>query len=257
LSTPYLQLTDFEDNVYTFPPEFWLEDMDWQISSNVKNLSYVAGGKNVSDSYLQSRTIVVATDGLMADTLAALETKTRALQKALMAGGYLTVSDDTVSRYIQVKNANVSSSYQGTHRLEKPFSISFIVEYPFWEDSAETEDSNVMSGGAETFTVDNSGSDFVVLPIIKIAADQASDLPSIKLQNVSDGGMTMEYTDEFFSIGDELIIDSKEGTVKRNGNNTIEYFYPARFLRLQNKENTLSYEGNACTITVAYRRVYL
>jgi len=251
----YLRLTDANDNIYNFPPSFWITDDGSSQTQNIRNKAYAAGGRNIADGYLQARTILVE-GALRADTLATLETAKRNLVKACFAGGKLSVVDDVVKRYIIVSNAMFDSSYQGDYRLEIPFPISFLAENPFWQDATEIEDINIVAGNDE-FTIDNSGSDFLIYPVIEILADQGVALPGIKLTNASDGGMSCEYNDPNFVQNDLLEIDCRNGTVKRNSNSTIEFFNPARFLRLQNLVNTIRYEGNACTITFKYRKVYL
>lgn len=251
----YLRLIDNSNNIYNFPPDFWLKDLDWKTTQSIKNIAFAAGGRDISDGYLEARPILIE-GALRADTLAELETKLRAFQRAVLVGGKLYVTDDTVSRYLTVKNPIVKEQYSGDYRHEIPLTISYVCEYPFWEDATETESVNVLTG-IGSFNVNNSGSDFLLNPIIEIAADQGVDLPSVKLTNTSDGGMSFEYNDPNFMAGDTVEINCKEGTVKRNSNSTIEYFSPAKFLRLQNVINTFNYEGNACTITIKFRKVYL
>lgn len=254
MSTPYLTLTDDLDNVYTFPTSFWLRDISWSMVKSLKKLAYASGGQNVGDQSINPRSITIE-GALRADTRASLETLERSFHNAIVKGGKLKVSDDTVSRYIDVRYPTVQMSYSGDYLLEKLISVTFEAEYPFWQDTIETDDINVMVGNGN-FTVDNSGSDYIVLPIITIGADQAVDVPSVRLLNLTDGSMVFEYIDVNFLIGSSLVINSKEGTVELDSNDVMENVTEARFLRLQNAVNTFSYEGNACTITVTFRKVY-
>ena len=255
-TVPYLTLTSDGGTVYNFSGSFWIIDNEWTKTSSIKNIAYAHGGRNVADNFLQARTITI--EGLLyADSIALLETAERLLVKAILRGGKLTVSDDTVSRYIDVRYGSKSGTYilEG-NRYAKPYTITFIAEYPFWQDSTETTDTQVLAGNG-TFTVDNSGSDEIVLPIIEIIADQAADLPGIRIKNKTDGNMVFEYIDASFLAGAALIIDSSLGTVKLNNNDAMEYVTIANFLRLQPEINTFAYEGNACTINVKFRKVYL
>ena len=250
-----LRLVAPNGTTYNFPQDFWLDDMSYHTTQSVKNVAFSPGGRDVADGYLEARNIVIV-GALRADTLAGMETLERAFHKAMLRGGQLYVSDDVVMRFISVKSPQVNFSYIGDYRYEKPVTVSFVAEYPFWEDDTLTESAHVLTGDDE-FTVDNSSSDSLVFPIITIEADQLADIPAAKLINKSDGAMTFEYNDPNFVQGDVLVINCREGTVKRNNNNTISYFNPARFLRLQDVINTIAYEGNACTITISFRKVYL
>lgn len=255
MAVPYLSLVDADSNTYNFPPAFWLGDDSLDFSQQVQNIAFAAGGKDISDAFPQARTIIV-TGALRANSLAEFETAKRAFSKAILKGGKLYVSDDTVSRYLQVSNPQIKSSYIGDYRLEHPATVSFLVELPFWQDDTETSDVNIVTATDE-FEIDVSDSDFIVFPVITIEADQATNIPLVKITNLSDGGMAFTYTDPNFVIGDTLIIDCIAGTVKRNGNDTIAFFSPAKFLRLQDVVNTIKYEGSAATVTFSYRKVYI
>ena len=255
MSVPYLRLIDLNGNTYNFDNDFWLTTDSWSVTRNIINRSYAHGGRNTADGFIEARQITIE-GAIRADTLAELETKNRALQKAIIKGGYLYVSDDTVDRFILVSSGMIDSSYQGEYRNEKPITINFIAENPFWQDDAETNDISIVTGN-ENITVDNSGSDDMVFPVIQIDADQGEDLPSIKMTQKSDGVSIFEYNDPNFVQGDSVVIDCQAGTVKRNNNNSIEFFTVARFIRLQNVDNTIAYEGGAATITFKFRKVYL
>ena len=253
-----LRLIDANGNSYNFPPDFFLAADGWKVSSDVKNIAFAAGGRDTADGFLEARTITIE-GAVRASTAAAFETAQRAIKKAVLRGGDLYVSDDVVSRFITVKSPMVDSRYLGDYRLEHPMTINFVVEYPFWEAAAQ---SAVLSGTGgivdqEEFTVDNSASDHLTLPVITITADQGYDLPSVKLVNLTDGGMVFEYNDPNFKQGDTLEIDSKAGTVKRNGNDAMAYVVQARFPRLQPQVNTLRYEGATCSLDIVWREVTL
>lgn len=252
-TVPYLILTDDDGNAYNFPISFWLKDEPFSVNSAIQKLAYFPGGKDISDFSPKERTLTI--EGyLQADTVAAFETAIRNLSLAILKGGKLSISNDYVSRYIDVRNPQVTNEWEYYPRF-KNISITFSVDFPFWEDASEQSEDDIFAGN-DSLVVTVTGSDYVIFPVIQIDADQAADLPGVKLRNLDDGGVTCEYNDPGFVAGDSLIIDCKEGTVKKNGNNTIAYFNPGVFLRLQPGSNTIEYEGNACTLTVTYRRVY-
>jgi len=251
-----LTIEDSLGAIYAFPESFWIKDVSWKIRSIARARAYASGGRDTGDGFLDSRVITIE-GALRADSLAALETAERLLKVAIIKAGKLRVSDDTVRRYITVKGAMIAESYLGDYRFEKPMTITYLAEFPFWEDDTESPSTVTIGATPTDFTVDNSGSDFLVYPVITITANQAVPVPSVTLKNLSDGGMALIYNDPFFVVGDVVIIDSRAGTVRRNNNNTINYLTTPRFLRLQAGVNNIRYEGANCTIKFAWRKVYL
>lgn len=260
MSVPYLWLENQAGDIYQFPDDFWLADDGWKMSANAQHLAYGMGARDLSDDHIEHRTILIE-GAIRADSLADHETKKRAIQRALISGGKLYVSDDTVTRFIMVSNPMVDSRYSGDYRIESPMNISFLALDPFWQADTETVDEKILTvTGAERiaqFTVDNSLSDTIVYPLFRFEADQGEDLPSVKLTNFNDGGMSFEYNDPNFRQGDVVEIDSYYGTVERNSNESFLYFIKPNFLRLQPMVNNFEYEGNSCTLTVVFRTVYL
>jgi hypothetical protein len=254
----YLRIIDSDNNIYNYPDDFWIDNNGWKISSKVRNIAFAAGGKETADSYLEPRSILVK-GYIRADNLYELETIERGVQRATLKGGKLYVIGDIANRYMEVTNALVKSNYTNDYRTEKQYIISFKADYPFWQNGNQSEVVAIIGAttGGEQFTVDNSESDFLVFPVITITANRGYNLPNIKLSNLSDTGMFFEYDNPSFLTGSSLVIDSREGTIKLDGVDSWEYFTTPRFLRLQNLNNIFFYEGNPCTITVTFRKVFL
>lgn len=253
-----LRLIDNDNNVFNFPNDFWLDNFGWKVTNKMKNIAYYAGGKNTADKFLEARTILVK-GFLRGDSLEELETTERGVQKAVLKGGKLYVVGDIENRYLEVSSPIVSSDYTHDYRYEKQFNVSYLVEYPFWQNAIETEYTALLDGstGGDQFTVDNSDSDFLVYPVITIQANRGYNLPYIKLSNLSDSGMFFVYENPSFLAGSTLVIDCREGTVKLDGADSFEYFTTPRFLRVQALNNIFFYEGDPCTLTVTFRKIYL
>jgi len=252
----YLTLEDQNGTTYNFPETFWINGGNISANNNVVNKSFANGGRQIADGYLKSK-IVTVSGILQGDTLAQFETKKRALSLAIFKGGKLIRSGDSVDRYINVIFDDVNEgdpSGEEDTQLQS-FTISFIAEFPFWEDYTEIDDSNIVAGN-DTLTIDLTGSDNIVFSIITISANRSVDVPGVKMINRSDGATSFIYNDPLFTSGDIVVIDTKKGTVTRNGGSSIENF-SGNFLRLQPVENEIEYEGAACTITFSYRKVYL
>lgn len=250
-----LILEDIDGGTYTFPLDFWIKSSPFQTNKNIVNRGYAAGGRNIADGFPVARTITISGQ-LRADTLSEMETKKRALSSACLKGGKLSINEDVVSRYIAVSDADLQVGEE-EGRLFQEVSIVFAALNTYWEDTTATDDQNVMSGDG-SFTVNATGSDDIIYPIITIDANQSANLPSIKIVNTSDGSTFFAYNDPTFLNGSTLVINSITGTTKRNNVDTSEYIIPmSSFLRLQPISNSFDYEGNACTITVTLRKRYL
>jgi phage-related protein len=253
MTTPYMILTDDKGTVYNFPPSIFLKGQKVSVNSSIQKLLYAHGGREIADGYLQARQISLE-GTLYADSLSAFETKKRTLVQAILKGGKLSISNDTVSRYISVRLIDYDPDME--YQTFDNIGISFIVEFPFWEDTSETTHTEIVTGN-DSFVVDTTGSDDLILPIIEVEADQSVDVSSIKMYNYNDGGLAFEYNDPNMFASDIVVFDSKLGTVKKNGNDSMIYFNPAYFLRLQPGSNTIYYEGAAATIRIKYRKVYI
>ena len=248
-----LKLEDSAGNIYNFPPDFWIENDSWSTNKNIVNKFYAPGGRNIADGFLQSRTITISGQ-IRADSQGEYETKYRTFIQAVLKGGKLTISNDTVSRYIEVKLPDGSNGQELGQRY-KEISIDFVSEDTFWKDASENLSINVVAGD-DSFTIDTTGTDFVISPEIEIEADQGVDLPSVKIINKNDGSATFTYIDPLFVQGDIVNINSETGDIKRNGGSTADKFTGV-FVRLQPGSNIIEYEGGAATIIFKYRRLYL
>lgn len=254
MSAPVLTIEDVDGNVYSFLKSFWLTTDPASARTSVKDLMYAHGGVETGDKFVGARSITIVGE-LFADSGAALETLLRALTQAVLKGGELRMTTDTVSRHIDVSTLSIDSEWLHWPNYKR-VDVTFGAVFPFWEDDAETTLTQVVAGD-DTVVVDASGSDHIVMPVIEVDADQGVDVPSVKFVNVDDGGLTFEYNNPSLVSGDVLVIDSTKGEITRNANDAIEFLIGGAFVRLQPRSNSISYEGAACTIKVKYRKVYL
>lgn len=249
-----LTLTDDNNNVYEFPRSLWIDSGGVQNNISTQNTFYAAGGKNIADGFLQARTITI-TGSLRGDDPILYENQKREFFQACYRGGKLQIDNDVIPRYIEIKDPSFENE-QEQGQLYLPITVTFLAEFPFWQDSTEIEHIETITGNT-SFTVSNlSNSDFIIRPRFQFVATDSGGLPGVKLTNNSDGGASFEYNNDSFLIGDVLTIDSSLGTVKLNNGNSIDKFRPANFLRLQPGDNIFEYEGSGCTLTVFYRKVY-
>ncbi len=249
-----LILTDDNGNGYSFPSTFYIKSGSFSASTDVKKYAYGTGGKQVGDGFYNYRLVTI--EGFLIEGRDSdFEIARAALFFACRKGGQLRIQGDSVSRFITVRKPDFDYQWEFFQRSMR-ISITFIAENPFWVDDTETSDANVMTGDG-SFAVDGSGSVEVMLPVFEISATSVP-VPSVRLTNISDGGLSLQYNNPTFYAGDLLVIDSLAGTIKLNSNPAQEYLQDgSAFLRLQPVSNTFNYEGAACTITVKFRKYYI
>jgi phage-related protein len=251
----YLTLTDNNGDTYSFNPTFSISSESFSSSVSTKKYMYASGGKITGDKFFKSRTKTIS-GSIIEETPGDLETEQRSLSFACIKGGALRIIGDNVNRYINVSAPDIEKEYE-QFGCAVNYTISFVVDFPYWSADVATESEHVVAGD-DTLTVDASGSDFIILPVITIESDQSEDMTSFKLANYSDGGQSLIVNCPYFTTDNNMEIDSQNGTIKLNNNNAIAYLADnSSFPRLQPMSNTINYEGNACTITFVFRRVYL
>jgi hypothetical protein len=254
----YLILTDDNGNVYSFNNTFFISEEALASRSSVTDRLYANGGRDIGDGGAPARKITVEGQ-LQSEDKTDFEAQLRAINIARKKGGLLSIHNDVVSRTIEVRHGQQTPEWKYYNTdpgggFCKTIKISFECEFPYWEDTNFTDDSNVMSADG-SFVTDCTGSDDIVLPIITITA--TADCPSIKITNLDDGGMYFEYNNPQFVAGSVLIVDSAMGTITLNGNDARSYIMPgSAFLRLQSMNNNFLYSGAASTVIVSFKKVY-
>lgn len=254
MALPHLRLTDDNGNTYNFNNNFAITNDSWDLNISVNKLLYSPGGIQMADETLNPRIISIK-GYIEAETYQDFEVIKNELESALIKGGKLAIFNDYTQKEIDVRGPKVSGKWV-IYGLIREYQIDFACDWPFWEDVNETTSTNVMTGNG-SFVIDLTGTPYLVYPVIEIHSDQSVDVPSIKMYNLNDGGLAFNYNDPMFYAGNVVVIDSKLGTVTLNDTDSIHHFAPPVFLRLQPSENTLYYEGAACTIKVKYKKVYL
>jgi hypothetical protein len=249
----YLILTDIDSNVYNFPDTFWIDSDPVRVQKKIANHAYAPGGKNTGDGFPIARPITIS-GTLQGDTTAAFEAKKRAFVQACLKGGYLTKYTDEVSRRIEIYYPQFDWGEEQAQKMQQ-VDVTFVAINTFWEDSSLTTTTDVVAGN-DTLTIANSGGDYEVKPLIQIDADQGANVPAILFRNDSYGGIEFEYNNSSFVIGETVQIDCATGIITRNGGEEPDFFDGA-FLRLITGNNTIQYEGNACTIYFKFRKVYM
>ena len=211
-------------------------------------------GVSLDNTFLNGREISIQ-GVLIKSTETALRTAFDELKAALNLGKkYLYFFDDRriLAAVDRFSWKDYPRSYKNPARCE--YNIEFKAESPYWESTSETSDVEtvVVVDGEYTWTINNPGS-VNVYPAITIedaslncVLQNNTDIPTGEAQGLK---FALSTTGKF-------IVDCVEGTVEVGDVNYIRYFAGA-FLKLLPGDNSITYTGEDCTITTAFRRRYL
>lgn len=241
------------DDVYTLPESLLLKDNDFSIRHESVNVAF-ADGAALFGREVQTRDVQIS---------GKVWTPTREAHRTLMdqIAARCTIPDQRLQiedgYWMPLKKLkDFRASW--TPLRDRSFSevqIVFAASDPYWY--AEDEVTATYTPTGNTILTPNPASgDWParqwVSPVITITAPGAGSVPSVRLQNLSDGGLQLQYADLNLRNGAVVVIDCANGTVTRNGTDSIQ-FLDGEFIRLLAQANQISYTGAACTISFKWR----
>lgn len=243
-------LTDENLNTYTFPATFTVKDLGWKKKIRNIPIAFRDGGDEIGDKKLDSRIItiegIVSDNATYAATMATINSwlyKTN-LKLSITAGKHYNVKS--------IESAGNPFFDGGFFRVSK-LKFNCIVADPFYYADALTTSANIIVASPTIFVVTTT-SLFDILPVFEII--NSVNNVTFNLENATDVGNYFNYTDAAFLAGNTLVVDSKAGTVKKDGINSIQYF-SGNWLRLLPGANSFVYTGAACTLNVKYYNLEL
>lgn len=137
--------------------------------------------------------------------------------------------------------------------LRRTFEASFIAENPTWRYINRSRKRQVIASSPTSFNLSYLGNT-EDKPIIYFIADQAVDITSCLLENLTTGE-SVSFTGTVTS-GNTLKIDCDTCEILNNAVDSIQYF-TGDFLRLIYGTNYLKFTGSLCTIKVDWYNRYL
>ncbi|MBW1989748.1 MAG: phage tail family protein [Deltaproteobacteria bacterium] len=256
-----LIITDTENSVlYTFPADFDLhswDDRDFSARTKVAERFGRDGGAEVSDKAVSPRRVKVR-GAHHAVSAAALKSFLDTLVAALRNRGEAFRFSWETGFYINVSHVTGFSAKRFSRGLAyKSVEIEFTLNCPdpFWY--AVTPDS----AGPVSITASPQEVSFTCTGTqpawLSVQMDPSGPWPSVLVENLTDGQNGFWYADPAFGSGNQLVVDSAAGTVRRDGMNTIRHF-TGGFLRVLPGGNTLRITGpTGGSIILSARRRYL
>lgn len=233
-----LYLKDENGVVYTFNKTFHIDSTPFKIKVNKKDIAFSHGAVDIGDSKVEERYVTIK-GTIWGRSDSEFEANLNALFAAIYKQDQTLYYDN--EKYIAfTKVVSVTPSPEkGADLRAWTISIQFLAEDPFWYYVAESTKDQAITDSSILFDVVNEGN-IEVYPVISVRND-GTYLP-FTLRNLTGASLVFRYDEFGFIEGATVVVDCVEGTVKRNGTNTLRYFDGA-FLNLVAGTNTLQLEG--------------
>lgn len=153
-------------------------------------------------------------------------------------------------RYLNLARMDkVTRNHLGGHQFTwSQVTASLIATDPFWYAVAPVSQSSAITASPTSIIINNPGN--IDTPLtVSIAA--SADCSAVTVTNKTDSNRKFALADVQLVSGQAAVINAALGTVYRGTSNTINTF-SGSFLSLLPGENTITYTGGNCTLTLAY-----
>jgi len=224
-----------DGTTWDLPGNFHLVDVGFQRRMDLVAKAFSDGGADRGDDMIDIRELSLEGQ-LFADTDSQYDNKWDELVIKLTQKDFYLEDGDW--RILIAWARILGQTFpRGLRKRLGEIEIELIVLDPFWYYKNLSSKGENCPTPPTQFVVLNGGS-CAVYPIIKIIANASN--PDMTVKNITDGDVLFSYQDNGFTIGKELVVDCKEGTVELDGTNTIRYFN-GQFVRLLPGNNTIEY----------------
>lgn len=239
-------------SVYNFPEYTSFEsDTDARCDKSEKAFSH--GEIMTGDGKIEGRDVTVEAEILDCVSKSEYRAAIDALKQAAYRQDQKLYLDD--DRHINIKNLKKISEefYDGFYRVRAKIKVTFYCPDPFFYNETLSSQEITITESPQIFTVSNGGN-LDTPPIITIEPSETNSV--LSLVNTTDNSRTFSYSDASFSAGNSLVIDSTDGTVEKDGTNTLNNV-GGTFLTLLAGNNEITYTGPLGTITFNYTKRWL
>lgn len=153
-------------------------------------------------------------------------------------------------RFINIARLDkLKHEYQsGFGLIRSKVSASLIAIDPFFYSVNPVSQAQAITSTPTTATINNLGNIDAPL-IVSIAA--SADCSAVSVTNETDSNRQFALADVQLVAGQTAVVNAALGTVYRGTSNTINTF-SGSFLSLLPGENTITYTGGNCTLTLGY-----
>lgn len=254
MSIEKIKIIDSQSQEYTLPKTFELRSQPAVRKSELLDIAFVHGAKDVSDGMFGPR-IVEVSGKIWAETDAEYNTKWDALAEHLLKDD---IRIQNISRQINVKRVveigHEFPSSVGYHYGE--VTIRFLALDPFWYGLNVQQKQITITSSPKEWSWDIGGKAETWPSLIRFQMN--ADNPDFKLENLTDSGRWFRIQDSNNINGTTVEVNCQTGTVIRTPSTNIISKFSGLFLRfLGGRTNNFKYTGSNCVITVQYREAWL
>lgn len=237
---------------YTFPTYSSCES-DTEVRCDDSEKAFSHGAVMTGDGKIDARDVTVEVELIDCTSVSDYRTALDTLKQAAYRQDQKLYLDD--DRYINIKSLKKISEefHEGFYRVKATVKLMFYCPDPFFYAASASSKVVAITESPQTFTVSNGGN-LDTPPIITIEPSATNSV--LSLVNTTDNSRTFSYSDASFGDGDALTIDSKDGTIDRDGVNVLNNV-GGTFLTLLAGDNEITYTGPLGTITFDYTRRWL
>jgi len=219
--TKEITTAPYEEILYEFPRSFSINGFPFARRASSAEKAYSHGAVITSDRKIRARDIIIS-GTLHGTTPTELEGKYSSLVSALAEENLkLTVYFEDI--YLNVEMVDFKHDYyRGSALRYANVSIQFHVADTFRYSKTMTSETFNITSSEQNIQLTNSG-DIFANAIITLLGGVGSSVSKIRIINRDDGNKYFEY-ESLIENGDEIIINSEDGTVNKNGSNDISNF---------------------------------
>ncbi len=230
--------------LYTFGAGFSIGGYDLGKRTKTSLRAYQHGAKITADKKLNPRLLVIS--GVLYQTEAGVAINTSAAFEAEWDELMEQTNKETlhiygykIDRYMIAECLERSTHKWVAMNHSGTISLSFRIENPFWYSTSQDSNDHTVDETPEVFTETNGGKE-TVYSLMTFTAGAGSNISKIIITNTTDGALNCTYEpDSNLTSGDDIEIDSENGTMRLNSTNDITNF-SGSFLKLLSGVNSFN-----------------
>jgi len=246
------KIIDSNGNEFYLPQTFNIRSEPISRKSQVLDIAFAHGAKDVADGKLGTRTIEIS-GKIWAETDGEFLSAWDQLAAQILKENIILQDKGRQINCSKIIQVDYSLPSQSNYNYGE-FILYFLCLDPFWYAIAAKTKVFTITGSPTVIGFELQGN-VDVFPLITVAHGASN--ADFTIKNTSDGNRSLRVQDSGAAGGTTEIIDCAAGTVTRGGANKIDKM-TGLFLRLLGgRANSIEYTGANCTLSFFYKEAWL